>query len=213
VFAAPCHSTTERRPYASPREGRLENPSRICALLLPCAPVWRSAVERAIRLYRRLARSTARSGTSARASRRASSSRASCATMSHLPAAVAFPMASRAPTRRRRPRCTRGCTVGRLRGPLRRPCYRRNRQRFRTYVRRAGLEPARCYPLAPQASASANSATFANGNGWILAGVTTRQGRTMANLAPAPSRLPSGVFRQPASGRLWGMGAGAAAAP
>src|SRR5690606_26684338 len=30
-------------------------------------------------------------------------------------------------------------------------------------VRRAGLEPARCYPLAPQASASANSATFAWG--------------------------------------------------
>jgi len=30
-------------------------------------------------------------------------------------------------------------------------------------VRRAGLEPARCYPLAPQASASANSATFASG--------------------------------------------------
>ena len=30
-------------------------------------------------------------------------------------------------------------------------------------VRRAGLEPARCYPLAPQASASANSATLAWG--------------------------------------------------
>ncbi len=28
-------------------------------------------------------------------------------------------------------------------------------------VRRRGLEPLRCYPLAPQASASANSATFA----------------------------------------------------
>ena len=43
--------------------------------------------------------------------------------------------------------------------------------RFRTFtrdlngfvraVRRGGLEPPRCYPLAPQASASANSATFA----------------------------------------------------
>ena len=30
-------------------------------------------------------------------------------------------------------------------------------------VRRRGLEPLRCYPLAPQASASANSATFASG--------------------------------------------------
>src|SRR5205085_5147922 len=30
-------------------------------------------------------------------------------------------------------------------------------------VRRRGLEPLRCYPLAPQASASASSATFAWG--------------------------------------------------
>jgi hypothetical protein len=34
-------------------------------------------------------------------------------------------------------------------------------QRLLNLVRRAGLEPARCYPLAPQASASANSATSA----------------------------------------------------
>ncbi len=34
-------------------------------------------------------------------------------------------------------------------------------QRLLSLVRRAGLEPARCYPLAPQASASANSATSA----------------------------------------------------
>ncbi len=32
---------------------------------------------------------------------------------------------------------------------------------FQLLVRRRGLEPLRCYPLAPQASASANSATFA----------------------------------------------------
>jgi hypothetical protein len=35
-------------------------------------------------------------------------------------------------------------------------------------VRRAGLEPARCYPLAPQASASANSATSAGGTLLLL---------------------------------------------
>ena len=37
-------------------------------------------------------------------------------------------------------------------------------------VRRGGLEPPRCYPLAPQASASANSAISANANPYFFVG-------------------------------------------
>ncbi len=56
-------------------------------------------------------------------------------------------------------------------------------------VRRAGLEPARCYPLAPQASASANSATSAN------SGLTSFD--PASSLPAAAAAVPKAASKQP----------------
>src|SRR5580658_9422725 len=61
-----------------------------------------------------------------------------------------------------------------------------NEQPTLKLVRRGGLEPPRCYPLAPQASASANSATSAKDNAGYLPGALGAAGAGAGVEAGAP---------------------------